>query len=66
MKNTSENSAPPGPSQFGHETTRDDISARILWERWAANQARDEGCEAIAQGHDLARVAYEDLFIRKF
>lgn len=57
--------APPGPpSGFGKEKTHEDIEARIAWDRWAAAKAREEGHEALAQGHDLSRVAYEKLLRR--
>ncbi len=59
--------APPGPaSGFGHETTAADMRARIEWERWAAREQRNSGHEALAMGHDLARVAYEELLRTKF
>lgn len=59
-------SAPPGPSSgFGHETSADDMRARIAWETWAAAEQRKSGHEALAQGHDLARVSYEDLLAKR-
>lgn len=58
--------APKGPaSGFGKETTREDYLARIEWERWAAAGQRKTGHEALAMAHDLARVAYEDVLVRK-
>jgi len=51
--------APPGPpSGFGKEKTREDYRRRIDWEAWAAAKAREDGHEAVAQGHDMARAAY--------
>jgi hypothetical protein len=59
--------APPGPaSGFGKERTEADYRARIEWEAWAAREARKRGHEAIATGHDLARVAYGRELERKF
>jgi hypothetical protein len=56
-----------GPeSGFGKEKTRDDYKKRIAWERWAASMARKTGNEATAQGHDMARKAYEKEFAKKF
>jgi hypothetical protein len=53
-------SAPSGPaSGFGREKTEADYRARIAWESWAAQTARQRGQEGIAQGHDLARKDYE-------
>lgn len=58
--------APAGPtSGFGRETTVADIDARIAWERWAAEEQRRVGHEALAGAHDLSRVAYEELRERK-
>jgi hypothetical protein len=51
--------APPSPpSGFGKEKTREDYRKRIDWEGWAAAKAREDGHEAVAQGHDMARAAY--------
>jgi hypothetical protein len=51
--------APPGPpSGFGKERTREDYRRRIDWEGWAAAKAREDGKEATAQGHDMARKHY--------
>lgn len=51
--------APPGPpSGFGKEKTREDYRKRIDWEGWAAAKAREDGHEAVAQGHDMARADY--------
>ena len=51
--------APPGPpSGFGKEKTREDYRKRIDWEGWAAAKAREDGNEAVAQGHDMARADY--------
>jgi hypothetical protein len=53
--------APAGPaSGFGKEKTVADFRARIAWEKWAAQEQRREGHEALAQGHDLARQAYAE------
>lgn len=53
--------APSGPSSgFGREKSPADFRARIAWEKWAAKKARQQGHEAVAQGHDLARAAYEE------
>jgi hypothetical protein len=46
---------------FGQEKTEEDIRARIEWEMWAANKARESGYETVAQGHDLASVAYGEM-----
>lgn len=60
------NTAPKGPAcGFGHETTTEEIQARIKWETWAAAEQRRTGFEALAVAHDLARVAYEELLARK-
>lgn len=59
--------APPGPaSGFGKEKTEGDYKMRIVWERWAAAQARKRGESAVATGHDLARKDYEQEFQKKF
>jgi hypothetical protein len=51
--------APPSPpSGFGKEQTREDYRRRIDWEAWAATKAREDGHEAVAQGHDMARANY--------
>jgi hypothetical protein len=51
--------APSGPaSGFGKEKTREDYRRRINWEAWAAAKAREDGHEAVAQGHDMARADY--------
>lgn len=58
--------APPGPaSGFGKEKTTADIRARIRWERWAEARARREHHNAIADGHALTRVAYEEELLRR-
>lgn len=58
--------APKGPAcGFGRESTPEEIRARIEWERWAAEEQRSTGYEALAQAHDLARVAYEHLLSQK-
>jgi len=63
----SRDDAPPGPrSGFGKERTAADYRARIEWETWAAHIARGNRHEAVAQGHDLARAAYEREFKKKF
>jgi hypothetical protein len=53
--------APKGPKVFGQEKTEEDIRARIEWEMWAASKARENGSDAIAQGHDLAATAYSEI-----
>jgi hypothetical protein len=59
------NKAPTGPvAGFGRLKCREDYEARIAWERWAADKARSDGHEAIAQGHDLAARAYEERLER--
>ena len=52
---------PRGPSRFGQEKTLADMRARIAWEIWAAEKARQEGHEDLARGHDNARLDYESL-----
>ena len=56
--------APKGPSRFGHETTIEDIEARIEWETWAESVQREEGCNALADAHALTRAAYQDLIAK--
>ncbi len=59
--------APDGPqSGFGKEASPQDYTRRVAWESWAARSARADHCEAMAQAHDLARVAYEREYARKF
>lgn len=51
---------PPAPaSGFGKEKSQSDFERRIAWEKWAAANQRKLGHEALAAGHDLARIAYE-------
>ena len=58
--------SPNGPAcGFGKESTAEEMRARIEWERWAADEQRRSGHNALAVAHDLARVAYEDLLLRK-
>lgn len=58
--------APPVPaSGFGKETSPADIRARITWEKWAADEQRRIGNNALAQAHDLTRVAYEEYLQKK-
>jgi len=52
---------PQGPTRFGQEKSLADVRARITWEKWAAEKARQEGHEDLARGHDNARLDYESL-----
>jgi len=45
---------PQGPTRFGQEKSLADVRARITWEKWAAEKARQEGHEDLARGHDNA------------
>lgn len=45
---------------FGKETTEEQIRYRIEWQKWAEGLARLNGNTALADGHALTRVAYEE------
>lgn len=58
---------PPRPpkSGFGKEKTLADIRARIKWDAWAENEQRKKSHNALADGHALSRIAYQELLDRK-
>lgn len=55
---------PPG-FRFGKEKTIEDIRYRIAWETWAAETQRELNHEALAVAHDLTKIEYEKLLIKR-
>jgi hypothetical protein len=58
----------PGKAKpyFGHESTPEQWAERIRWERAMVRYLRNKGEHTLADGHELAARAYEDMQAERF